>query len=85
MLWSNGLNSAILTRQISYILTKDMQASVNSRERLTKKPWFQKSSNRVRLGIIQSIYPYSVKMRENTDQKIPNTETFHAGEDSIYT
>ena len=31
-------------------------------------------------GEILCIYicPYSVQMRENTDQKIPNTNTFHA-------
>ena len=27
---------------------------------------------------MQNISPYSVQMRENTDQKTPNTETFHA-------
>ena len=29
------------------------------------------------------IFPYSVRMRENTDQKTPNTDTFHAVNSSV--
>ena len=35
-------------------------------------------------GEIQSISPNSVRMRENTDQKTPSTDTFHAVKYYVY-
>ena len=40
--------------------------------------WSVFSHFRTEYGEIRSISWYSVRMRENTDQKTPNTDTFHA-------
>ena len=40
--------------------------------------WSVFSSIWTEYGEIRSISPYSVRMRNNTDQKTPNTDTFHA-------
>ena len=40
--------------------------------------WSVFSSIWTEYGEIRSISPYSVRMRDNTDQKTPNMDTFHA-------
>ena len=46
--------------------------------------WSVFSRTRTKYREIQSIYPYSIRMGENTDQKTPNTGTSHAAQLFIY-